>query len=218
MASSSSGAPVAGPRWNANRSSWPTSGRPLVANQSAARRPAVESTDTPHVPDWSTASRKRASLSTQTSTDSGSSETDVNALAVIAWSMPSCRVVTTVTPEGKWPTVRRNTRPSPADRTAGRAVVRAGSGAGPDVAGTDITLDSTRGRRRDARARPRLGRGRAGVVGVGDASGVSPGAGQAGVADDHGGRLLDEAQGVERGLTERVLDRAGQREAAHDAA
>ncbi len=59
------------------------------------------------MPDSRTASRKRASLSTHTSTSSGSSETEVNALAVIAWSVPPTRLVQTVTPDAKWPTARR---------------------------------------------------------------------------------------------------------------
>ena len=72
-----------------------------MANQSAARRPLVDRIEAAQVPDSTTASRNRASLSTQTSTSTGSSDTEVNALAVIAWSKVPTRVVTTVTPVAK---------------------------------------------------------------------------------------------------------------------
>ena len=115
----------------------PTSGRPLVANQSAARRPDVDRTETAQVPDSSTASRNRASLSTQTSTRTGSSETEVKALAVIAWSKVPTRVVATVTPGREVPDG------APERRLVGRREVgrlrRGGAGTG-----TDIASDTTR--------------------------------------------------------------------------
>src|ERR687886_959820 len=49
----------------------------------------------------------RVRWSTDTSTSGGSSETEVNAFAVIAWISPPCAVVTTVTPVVKRPSVRR---------------------------------------------------------------------------------------------------------------
>jgi hypothetical protein len=52
----------------------------------------------------STASWKRAIFSAQNSTSGGSSETDANALTVIAWP---ALVVTTTMPPGNWPAARR---------------------------------------------------------------------------------------------------------------
>ena len=109
-----------------------------MANQSAARRPDVDSTETAQVPDSSTASRNRASLSTQTSTMTGSSETEVNALAVIAWSKVPTRVVATVTPRREVP------HGAPERRLVGRREVgRLGGGIGAGT-GTDIACDDTR--------------------------------------------------------------------------
>ena len=60
------------------------------------------------MPDSSTASWNRLVRCEQTSTCGGSSETDVNALAVMAWSTPSITVVTTVTPLANRPRAPRN--------------------------------------------------------------------------------------------------------------
>ncbi len=57
--------------------------------------------------------------STQMSTSSGSSETDVKALAVIAWSMPSTTVVVTVTPVAKRAIARRKRETSEGSLRAG---------------------------------------------------------------------------------------------------
>ena len=62
---------------------------------------------TPQTPDSTIASWNRASRSTQTRTSSGSRLTEVTALAVIAWSWPAPRVVSTVTPVAKRPIARR---------------------------------------------------------------------------------------------------------------
>ncbi len=60
--------------------------------------------DTAHDPAAMTASWKRAIFSAQNSTSGGSSDTEVNALTVIA--CPAL-VVTTTMPPGNWPTARR---------------------------------------------------------------------------------------------------------------
>ena len=64
--------------------SWPSSGRPRVASQRAVFSASSSSTDTAQVPAASTASWKRAIFSAQNSTSSGSSDTEVKALTVIA--------------------------------------------------------------------------------------------------------------------------------------
>jgi hypothetical protein len=53
------------------------------------------------------------------STRSGSRETEVNALAVIAWSMPSTTVVVTVTPVAKRAMARRKRETSEGSLKAG---------------------------------------------------------------------------------------------------
>jgi hypothetical protein len=60
--------------------------------------------DTAHDPAAMTASWKRAIFSAQNSTSGGSSDTEVNALTVIAWPAP---VVTTTMPPGNWPAAWR---------------------------------------------------------------------------------------------------------------
>ena len=60
--------------------------------------------DTAQAPAARTASWNRATFSAQNSTSGGSSDTDANALTVIAW--PSL-VVTTTMPPGNWPVARR---------------------------------------------------------------------------------------------------------------
>jgi hypothetical protein len=94
-ASSSSGAPVAGPGWWATPSSWPSIGRPRVASQRAVFSSSSARIDTAHEPSARTASWNRAIFSAQNKTSGGSSETEVNALTVMAWPP---RVVTTTIP------------------------------------------------------------------------------------------------------------------------
>ena len=84
---------VAGPAWRATR-------------RSGAGRPTRMLT--PHMPDSTIASWKRASISTQASTSIGSIETEATALAVMAWSWPSVTVVRIVTPVAKRPIASRN--------------------------------------------------------------------------------------------------------------
>ena len=61
------------------------------------------------MPDCSTASWNRLARCEHTSTCGGSSDTDVKALAVMAWSTPSSTVVTTVTPLANRPSAPRST-------------------------------------------------------------------------------------------------------------
>jgi hypothetical protein len=104
-ASSSSGAPVAGPGWWATPSSCPSMGRPRVASQRAVFSSSSARIDTAQEPSASTASWNRAIFSAQNRTSGGSSETEVNALTVMAWPP---RVVTTTIPLANWPAARRN--------------------------------------------------------------------------------------------------------------
>jgi hypothetical protein len=60
--------------------------------------------DTAHDSASRTASWKRAIFSAQNSTSGGSSDTDVNALTVMAWP---AAVVTTTMPLANWPVARR---------------------------------------------------------------------------------------------------------------
>src|SRR4249920_3991741 len=60
--------------------------------------------DAPQDPASRTASWKRAIFSAQNSTSGGSSDTDANALTVIAWP---ALVVTTTMPPANWPAARR---------------------------------------------------------------------------------------------------------------
>ena len=61
--------------------------------------------DTAHDPASRTASWNLAIFSAQNSTSGGSSETDANALTVMAWPVA---VVTTTMPLANWPAARRN--------------------------------------------------------------------------------------------------------------
>src|SRR5688572_19336746 len=63
----------------------------------------LESTFTAKLPWREMISADAARLSTQTRTMGGSNDSDVKALAVIAWKLPSLPDVTMVTPEGKEP-------------------------------------------------------------------------------------------------------------------
>jgi hypothetical protein len=75
-----------------------------VASQRAVFSPSSARMDTPQAPAARTASWKRAIFSAQNSTSGGSSDTDANALTVIAWPP---LVVTTTMPPGNWPVARR---------------------------------------------------------------------------------------------------------------
>ena len=75
-----------------------------MASQRAVFSPSSARMDTAQAPDSSTASWNRAIFSAQNSTSGGSSETDANALTVIAWP---ALVVTTTMPPGNWPAARR---------------------------------------------------------------------------------------------------------------
>ena len=72
----------------------------------------------------------REPCASDTSTSSGSSETDVNELSVIPAGWPWCSLVTTQTPVANAPTTSRNSRstpdiaPSMTDRRAGAAACR----------------------------------------------------------------------------------------------
>jgi len=92
------------PGWYATPSSCPSSGRPRVASQRAVFSVSSARMDTAHDPAAITASWKRAIFSAQNSTSGGSSETDANALTVMAWP---AAVVTTTMPPGNWPTACR---------------------------------------------------------------------------------------------------------------
>ena len=76
-----------------------------MASQRAVFSSSSARTDTAQDPSARTASWKRAIFSAQNSTSGGSSETEVNALTVMAW--PS-GVVTTTIPLANWPAARRN--------------------------------------------------------------------------------------------------------------
>jgi len=108
-APSSTGAPVTGPGWWGTPSSCPSRGRPLVASQRAVFSSSSARMDTAQEPAARTASWNRAIFSAQNSTSGGSSETEANALTVMAW-VP--RVVTTTMPLANWPAASRNETPS----------------------------------------------------------------------------------------------------------
>ncbi len=78
--------------------------------------------DTAHQPAVTTASWNLAIFSAQNSTSGGASETEVNALTVMAWP---AGVVTTTMPLANWPAARRNeaastsTSASPGSLTSG---------------------------------------------------------------------------------------------------
>ena len=91
---------------------WRATARPVAVS--------APSTLTPQTPDSVIASWNLASTSTQTSTSSGSIETDVIAFAVIAWSWPPLKVVSTVTPVANRPIARRNWSPSTGRRPVRR--------------------------------------------------------------------------------------------------
>src|SRR5580658_11204744 len=76
-----------------------------MASQRAVFSAASLRMDTAHQPAVITASWNLATFSAQNSTSGGSSETEVNALTVIAWPV---RVATTTMPLANWPAARRN--------------------------------------------------------------------------------------------------------------
>jgi hypothetical protein len=76
-----------------------------VASQRAVFSASSARIDTAQPASASTASWKRAIFSAQNSTSGGSSETEANALTVMAWPAP---VVTTTMPLANWPAARRN--------------------------------------------------------------------------------------------------------------
>src|SRR5262249_23680031 len=77
---------------------------PRVASQFAVFSASSARMDTAQAPAASTASWKRAIFSAQNSTSGGSSETEANALTVMAWP---ALVVTTTMPPGNWPAACR---------------------------------------------------------------------------------------------------------------
>ena len=93
-----------------NSSPGSPSGRPAKCH--AVRSWSHPSTDTPKRRVAGSSACICARWSTETSTSGGSSDTDVNALAVIAWTSPSRSVVTTVTPVEKRPSAERKRRGS----------------------------------------------------------------------------------------------------------
>src|SRR5215510_11093517 len=106
-ASSRIGAPVTGPAWCRIASSCPSSGLPRVASQVAVFSASSPSTDIAQVPAASTASWNRAIFSAHIKISSGSRDTAVNAVAVIAWLTPSRLVVATTMPLANLPEARR---------------------------------------------------------------------------------------------------------------
>jgi hypothetical protein len=76
-----------------------------VASQRAVFSSSSARMDTAQDPSASTASWKRAIFSAQNSTSGGSSETEVNALTVMAWP---ALVLTTTMPLANWPAACRN--------------------------------------------------------------------------------------------------------------
>ena len=75
-----------------------------MASQRAVFSASSARIDAPQDPAARTASWNRAIFSAQNSTSGGSSDTDANALTVIAWP---ALVVTTTMPPGNWPVARR---------------------------------------------------------------------------------------------------------------
>jgi hypothetical protein len=75
-----------------------------LASQRAVFSASSARIDTAQDPAARTASWKRATFSAQNSTRGGSSDTEENALTVIAWPLP---VVTTTMPLANWPTACR---------------------------------------------------------------------------------------------------------------
>jgi len=96
-------------------------GRPLVASQRAVFSASSCTMDTAHQPAAMTASWNLAIFSAQNSTSGGASDTEVNALTVMAWPVP---VVTTTIPLANWPAARRN---EAASTSAGKAPPASGS-------------------------------------------------------------------------------------------
>ena len=76
-----------------------------MASQRAVFSASSCKIDTAHQPAATTASWNLAIFSAQNSTSGGSSETEVNALTVMACPL---RVVTTTMPLANWPAARRN--------------------------------------------------------------------------------------------------------------
>src|SRR3954468_15657280 len=106
-ASSSTGAPVCSGR-KATPVNLPSRSCPEKRRASVSPLPFA-STFTAKTPDCSMQPCESAAFSTHTSTRVGSSDTEQTALAVRPQGRPSGRtVVTTVTPEAKWLTTRRN--------------------------------------------------------------------------------------------------------------
>ena len=103
-APSSTGAPVAGPGWWGMPSSCPSSGRPRVASQRAVFSSSSARMDTAQAPSARTESWNLAIFSAQNNTSGGSSDTEANALTVMACP-PG--VVTTTIPLANWPAARR---------------------------------------------------------------------------------------------------------------
>ena len=97
-----------GLRWAATPSNWLSSSRPRFANQAESSRPDSLRIDTAQRPLSATASWNRLRRSEHTSTMGGSRDTDVNALAVMACSIPSTTVFTTVTPLANRESAPRN--------------------------------------------------------------------------------------------------------------
>jgi hypothetical protein len=75
-----------------------------MASQRAVFSASSARMDTAHEPASRTASWKRAIFSAQNSTSGGSSDTDVNAVTVMAWP---AAVVRTTMPLANWPVARR---------------------------------------------------------------------------------------------------------------
>ena len=75
---------MTGPGWWATPVSWPSSGRPRMASQRAVFSSSSARMDTAQEPSARTASWNRAIFSAQNKTSGGSSETEVNALTVMA--------------------------------------------------------------------------------------------------------------------------------------
>jgi hypothetical protein len=93
-----------------------------MASQRAVFSASSGRMDTAHQPAVTTASWNLAIFSAQNSTSGGVSETEVNALTVMAWPL---RVVTTTMPLANWPAARRN---EAASTPVGSASVGSASG------------------------------------------------------------------------------------------
>jgi hypothetical protein len=143
------------PSESANRGARPRRGACRERARSAARRRDRQSAlrsgpraepgqhvEPNRVPSWSRL-LIRARRSTETRMNGGRSDADVNALAVMPWTLSPERVLTTVTPVANIPSVRRNAiagSPSSPAPSSSASLAGASSKGAPKASGAEIAL------------------------------------------------------------------------------